>query len=611
MEKNYTDIQHLFRNVLSSKVNLKANYLDIPNNDCFYLCISEIIKNLSLSLEKSNNDYSIALVKNFYNFLITDSILRQNYPAVYGALISKLKEFLDSNKMSKKELYGFLLDVRKRNSSNYFLSLYNEVQRIINENSLENISYVVNIFNTYINEIIARGTDIRFLNNSLDDLDDNEVFDDFNNYIKYIGGIKPFNKDKLDILLPVKIGKEKETFIEICEKRNQKFEEIEGIIYCKIYDCNTNDYFALIDDQMLRISSIFDLIKLYSNNTPNFDEEKPIKITSRNLNKSFEIPFSFINKFTGNKPYLKHLYNTINSLDTTKDNDVKFYHRVLNTLSYAEKDLNYKNSSAFVDTWIALETLCSISEIKSGYEAVQFYLPQIIITTIIRQNITHTLRKSYKNYYKDVSLEDYLTIITRDDYKETLNKIHNTYYRYILLEWAEVLKSPKKLFQYICKLQDRIFIDILRIYTLRNEYVHACNINAFQTLEYYKLKNLFHIVIDEFFRCLTNRKDKDESSFGIGFDIFNQFNYKWEVMLKSLRLMFEEDKYVYKSDTNKIVSDSTNLRIKENEKIEYRDYLLNLLKNNNEILKKYVERPKLNENLDYYDDNDLDILDNE
>lgn len=611
MNKKYSETEYLFKNILSSKTNMKANYLDIPDNNCFYLCISEIIKNLSLNIDKVNNDYCVPLIKNFYNFLINDKILKSNFPAVYGTLISKLKDFLDSNKISKKELYGFLLDVKKRNALNYYNALFNEIEKILNSKEINDLNYVVGLYNTFINEIIARGIDIRFLNISLDELDNNKVFDSFINFVKYIGEIKPFNKDILDIYIPVDVANEKERFIEICEKRKQKYETIDNVIYCKIYDVNTNDYFTLIEDQKLRISSIFDILKLYSNNIPDFDQTKPIKIKSKILDKEFEIPFYYISKYTGNKPYAKHLYNTINSLDTAKDNDVLFYHKVLNTLSYAEKDLNYKNSSAFVDTWIALETLCSISEIKSGYEAVQFYVPRIIITKIIRQNITTFLRTSYKNYYKKITLEEYLPKITKDDYLEFLSKIPNTYNRYVLTQWAETLRTPKKLFQYICKLQDKLYIDILRVYILRNEYVHSSNINAFQTLEFYKIKNLFNNVIDEFFRCLTNRKDKDESRFGIGFDIYSQFNYKWEILQKSLRLMFEQDKYIYKSDTNKIISDNVNLQIGENEIIEYSDYLLNLLMNNNEILKKYVHRDKKEIGSEDFDDNFYEDLINE
>ena len=230
---------------------------------------------------------------------------------------------------------------------------------------------------------------------------------------------------------------------------------------------------------MVRISSIFDLIKLYTYHIPEFDSELPIKIKSKILNKEFEIPFNYIIRFTGNKPYSKHLYNTITSLDAAKETDIKFYHQVLNTLSYAEKDLSRKNSNAFVDNWIALETICSISEIKSGYEAVQFFVPKILITTIVRQNITSYLIKAYKNYFKDVKLEDFLKIITSENYEETLNKIPNTYNKYILLNWAKILNNPLNLYQYINRLQDKINIDILRIYILRNEYVHSCNLNAF------------------------------------------------------------------------------------------------------------------------------------
>ena len=46
MDKRYTDSEYLFKNFLLSKLNLKATYLDIPDNNCFYLCISEVIKNV-------------------------------------------------------------------------------------------------------------------------------------------------------------------------------------------------------------------------------------------------------------------------------------------------------------------------------------------------------------------------------------------------------------------------------------------------------------------------------------------------------------------------------------------------------------------------------------
>ena len=606
MDKRYTDSEYLFKNFLLSKLNLKATYLDIPDNNCFYMCISEVIKNLSLNIEKNINDYSNALIKNFYNCLIKDFLFKEKQPAVYGALLSKLKDFLDSNKISKKELFGFLLDVRKRNSLSYFKMVYSEVEAILSKDSIDNVEYSINIFNTFLNEIIARGTDIRFLNFSLSEIDTNPTFEEFINYVKYIAEIKPYNKDILDILVPIRIDKEKDIFTEICDKRNQKYEIIDDVIYCKIYDCDTNDFFTLIEDQMVRISSIFDLIKLYTYHTPEFESELPIKIKSKILNKEFEIPFNYIIKYTGNKPYSKHLNNTITTLDAAKETDTKFYHQVLNTLSYAEKDLNKKNNNAFVDNWIALETLCSISEFKSGYEAVQFYVPKMIITTIVRQNITAYLIKAYKNYFKDIKLEEFLKQINIENYEDFLNKIPNAYNRFILSKWAKILNSPLNLYQYINRLQDKINIDILRIYILRNEYVHSCNLNAFQALEFYKLKNIFNIVIDEFFRCLTNRRDKDQSFEGIGFDIFNQFTYKWDIMLKSLNLMFKAEEHTYKSDVNKIVPDKTNINIKLEGELTYSDYLLNLLKNNNEILKKYVPKRDYKQK-----DEDADIVEND
>ena len=234
MEKRYTDLQYLFKNLLSSKVSFKANYLDLPSNNCFYLCITECIKSLALNMDKANSDYANQLIKNFYNFLINDSILETNYPAVYGTLLSKLKDFIETSKLSKKELYGFLLDTKKRNSLNYYKALYSEVIKIIDENTLDNLDYKINIFNVYLNEIVARGTDIRFLNYSIRELDCNPVFENFNDYIKYIGSFQPFNQDALDILLPVKLDNAKDNFIEICHKRKQQYVESSGGTYSTI-----------------------------------------------------------------------------------------------------------------------------------------------------------------------------------------------------------------------------------------------------------------------------------------------------------------------------------------------------------------------------------------
>lgn len=605
MEQKYTDSEYLFKCFLCSKLDLKASYLDIPDNNCFSLCINEVIKNLGQNMEKPINDYSNALIKNFYNYLINDNILKNEFPALYGSLLSKFKEYLAGGKLSKKELYGYLLDVRKRNYSSYFKALFKEIERLIKIVEISDVKYSIKIYNIFLNELLAKGIDIRFLYFSLSELDTNNVFDNFQNYLKYIANIKPFDNDVLDILVPIKVGKEQETFLEICDKRNQKYEIIDNVVYCKIYDCYSNDFFTLIEEQLIRISSIFDLMKLYTYYTPAFNNELDIKIKSKKLAKDFTIPFHYINQFTGNKPYTKHIYNTINSLDASKETDVVFYHKILNTLSYAEKDLNYKNSSAFVDTWIALETLCSISEVKNGYEAVQHYVPKLITTTIIRQNINNYLIKSYKNYFKDIKLEEYLSQITLEDCNEFLEKIPNRFNRFELTTWAEILKEPKSLMQFIQKLQDQLYIDILRIYMLRNEYVHSCNLNAFQTLEFYKLKSIFNIVIDEFFRCLTNRKDKDESRLGIGFDIFNQFNYKWDIMIKSLELMYKEDTHTYKSDTQAIIPDKISLKIELNKELTYSQYLLNLLKNNNEILKKYIPRKDYETKSDYGQDSNM------
>lgn len=598
MEKRFTDSEYLFKNVLVSKVNFYNSYLDIPDNNCFITCINETIKSLEESLDKNNSDYSLSLVKNFYNFLLKENILKNNYKSVYVTLISKLKEFMDGSKVSKTELYGFLYDIRRRNYSNYYKSLCDEVLKLINMESLKDVEYAIKTYEIFINEVIGVGRDIRFISLSLAELHVNEKFNNVSNFVKYIAQIKPLSQDVLDILIPINIGADDTEFLDLLDRRKQKYEIVGDVVYCKIYHCSTNDYVTLIEDQMVKIRSIFDLLKLYTKKQPDFRESEDIQIKSKILGKTFNLPFNKIRKFVGVNPYSKHLYNTIESLEKSKESDIIFYYKISNSLSYAERDMDYKNNNAYVDNWIALETLCSISNVKKGYDAIQHFLPKILITTLIRKHITQYLISAYKKYFKDIMLEDFLEEICKEDYLNFLNKIPNVYYRTVLIRFANILRNPKNLYEYIIKLEEKIHIDILRMYTLRNKYVHECNLNAAQTLEFYKLKYLYNVTIDEFFRALTNRRDKDESYLGIGFDIFNQFSYKWEIMVKTLKLLHTKETYQYKSDITKITTDSIDLNIVIDGEITYSDFLLNLLKNNNEILKKYLP----SEEYDSYDE---------
>ena len=62
--------------------------------------------------------------------------------------------------------------------------VFSEVEFILKKETVDNVEYSINVFNTLLNEVIARGTDIRFLNFSLSEIDTNPVFEEFINRFK-------------------------------------------------------------------------------------------------------------------------------------------------------------------------------------------------------------------------------------------------------------------------------------------------------------------------------------------------------------------------------------------------------------------------------------------
>ena len=321
---------------------------------------------------------------------------------------------------------------------------------------------------------------------------------------------------------------------------------------------------------------MLNILRLYSKSNIDFDYENTIIVESKLFNQSDIIEFSEIMCYKGNSPYYKHLNTTLESLEKLKDIDKVLYHKVLNVISYAEKDKDVCNHSSYVDNWISLETLCSLSERKSGYEAVEYNLSKILAPKIITSYITDILKQAYGRY-TPIRLEDLIKQSIEDTVDCT--RVKNVYYKFVILKYSNILKNINKLKILFEEIENRINLDVLRIYMLRNEYVHESNIHAFNSMQQIKLKNLLTMALDEFFKTLNRRIGLEYCQLGLNYEIFTHMLNRYEARQTVFNVLTTKCKVGNNIDLTTSLSE---------ENIEMHELILNLLKNNLNPFKKYT-----------------------
>ena len=123
-------------------------------------------------------------------------------------------------------------------------------------------------------------------------------------------------------------------------------------------------------------------------------------------------------------------------------------------------------------------------------------------------------------------------------------------------------------------------MDVLRIYMLRNEYVHESNLTAFHSMQSYKLKNYLTLLIDEFFKGLALKTGTTYvSDFGYTYDIFTKIIEKNQ--MRELLLQ-------YLCENRKTKNERNSLEILEiNSSISRYEVMINIVLNNTNLLKKY------------------------
>ena len=383
------------------------------------------------------------------------------------------------------------------------------------------------------------------------------------------------NLDSFDILIPITdLGLKDQKLFEL---KGQKIVKENNATYCKVYGNNISDFFHLIKENLLRIESLFNILRFYSNSKIDFLRDQDILVSSKYFNETFEIQFDDITKYIGATPPYKNLEETIDTLNELKETSQDLYHKILNTISYAEKDRDYMDSSSFVDNWIALETLVSMSGRKIGYDSVNYFIPIMLTARFVLNDANNTLEQAYRNYGKNIRLNEFLSLVAQN--KFDFSKILNPYYKWELKRLATVFSDTKQIQKEFERIERLLRLNIMRIYMLRNEYVHASNLQAFNSMQHIKLKHLLPASLDEFFKILNLNKC-DKSKIDAAFEVYTDFLNRYNIRNTAFKLLNEKIKV-----KNGSVTLSTTL---EEHKITVDIFAMNILKNNMLPLKNYI-----------------------
>lgn len=503
--------------------------------------------------------------------MLNDFILKQTDYLTYARIVLELKKMAEGNTISITDKIAFFEHLNIRYTKTYSQAVYDYLLNLHSSNTVDEKSF--NLINLFINELLANGNNYLYLSYIIKLYKKNkfESFSAFINYLYYA------NNDSFDVLIP--INELKKYARELFELKEQKLIQKNDVTYCKVYGNNIIDFFYLIKENLIRIESLFNILRLYKNSNIDFLRDKKIIVHSRYFKEDFELSFDEINKYLGPTPYAKNLKSAVENLDKLKDNNKLAYHSILNSISYAEKDKDIMTPSSFVDNWIAIESLMSLSGRKKGFACVDFILPKMLSAKIILNNATNTLENAYKNYAgQKLKLETFIKQVCEDTFN--FNKIKNPYFSLELKKLAEIFSNPKKLQEKFLEVEKQLSLDLLRIYILRNEYVHSSNLHAFNSMQQIKLKHLLPLCIDEFFKIFDNRINKEVSSFDLIFDIYTEILSRYDIRETSFKLINEKVRLL----NGRIILD---INI-ENLNISLDNYIFNVIKNNNSLFKKYI-----------------------
>lgn len=541
---NYNELneaERFFVDCLNERCNHSSTYNMIPTTVCFSYCINEIVKIFHLYNESNKRINHFELCDDFYEFLLNDSIFKQIDEAQYYLMLRLVKS-LSGGAANYAESENFFVACKGIFVSKYFDTLYNNLISLLKNNNIDDVEYLENIINTFINEILSQKCTYMYFCSIVLDLLNKDLFENIYDFIEYISEKKCRYPDNIEMYLPLKNVEHREfAFI----KTKQDVVSIDETYYCKIYASKTIDYYRMCELNMRRIKSIFNIYRFNRDTRIDFDYSKEVIVKRATLNDEFKVGFRDLityKYFVGKQNIIEQ---TIKSLDIVSKHDSVLYYTYNNILDYAEKDNDFLTVSSYVDNWIALESIIKLSGSRVGFEGVMFFVPKLLSIKYLRQEINFSLKNAFHD--KSVTLEKFVDICIKNKELACLEKCQSLYYKHKLEKYIAMLGNYTNIREYIKSIEKRLEFDIQRIYLVRNEYVHSSNLAAYNNLQKIKLKRILADVIDAFTKSLNGNINVERYTVS-GKDIFSDILRKYMSHDTALEIMSGK----YKTDNQKV-----------------------------------------------------------
>ena len=453
---NDNEEEKFFKDKIKDITSMNNSFLQMPTMICFNFCLNEMLDLCNVNSETGNKKY-FELAKDFLHFLRKDIVLKELDAGAYVSIIKKLNEFINNrDKINSSELYNFFIHMKVIFGKKYRNKLIELILKKIDHcDNYEEFEYLIE---TTINELLAIGYTYKFLNEITKDYIYKGIFEKPKDFIDFL-----FNqREDYDIYVPLKnftnrdkkfinnSFKEQDVIIgkEISEEGK---ELLEDTYYCHIY-FKGNDYYKGINKQIKRMKSILNFEKFYIGSKVDFDEQKNciikcnkfLNVQDKALEKIWRYEFykgtfKIIDSSTSTLKKLTGYYDKQEKEDKEVNELAKDF---FNIIDYSEKDDNNLSIEQFINKWIALETLYSRSQIKSGFDSVINYMPQILAIDLFRKQISVTLKKS--NIRKN-KIEDFVEGCFNDTIDYYINKVKSKYYREKINKYKDIIINPRKI----------------------------------------------------------------------------------------------------------------------------------------------------------------------
>lgn len=194
---------------------------------------------------------------------------------------------------STTELEKYLRDIRHLFSKKYLTVLVEELIDEVKKDS-QDFDYLNILGTTFINESLENRVGYQFLVDIVDLYCNNgcAALPDIYSLIKYLSDEDGKDNENIQMFIPIKNSTIEELAfiaklgqrIDYLPDKNQEMKP-----HFKIYK-NTKDYYKFVQEDLIRISSLINIIRFYQGSSMDYDYENNVSVIMAKLGREFTVP---------------------------------------------------------------------------------------------------------------------------------------------------------------------------------------------------------------------------------------------------------------------------------------------------------------------------------